>query len=184
LKSRLHGPRLRLSSKAEAGASIERERFSKPAVRRFIVEPVRDTANLKRDLADFTPDEFEQFVTALVRVKHPDRKVERLAAPDGGADVLVWKSATEIEVVYQVKHYPRDIGWDKCEESLTRATQSWRPDRIVFAFPRDLSKPLVKSFRTRLRIWSASRSTATRLATWPPTSIGTPNYSSATSSIV
>lgn len=91
---------------------------------------------------------FEQLIASLVFAEHPD--AERPSTPDGGADVLVSAQGTRRARVWQVKHYPEDIAWKKCEASLDDAVASYDPAEVVFVFPRNLSKPRRDQFEERL----------------------------------
>jgi hypothetical protein len=120
------------------------------------------TREFERDLADLTPQDFEQLVYAVVRREHPD--AVKLAAPDFGADV-VDDPASKKPRVWQVKHYPDDIHWTDCEKSLARATQKWAPGRVTFVFPQDLTGKNQQDFTVKLVTgkpvpvdsWAASR---------------------------
>jgi hypothetical protein len=78
---------------------------------------------LKRDLADLTDDDFELLVFQLVKTDEPSAK--KLAAPDGGADIIVPGLHGAGPHVRQVKHFPTDIHWLKCERSLDRAVKTY-----------------------------------------------------------
>jgi hypothetical protein len=101
-----------------------------------------------RDLADLGDERFEQLIASIVFAEHPD--AERPATPDGGADVLLPATTTRRARVWQVKHYPNDIAWKKCEKSLDDAVASYNPGGVVFVFPRNLSKPQRDRFEERL----------------------------------
>jgi hypothetical protein len=103
---------------------------------------------LRIRIAALSPDRFEQFVYELAHRENP--KVERLKAPDGGADTVLPRGDGTAERVWQAKRYPTQIGWAECEKSLSDAISNWKPDRVTFVFPRDLSKHPRKSFDTRL----------------------------------
>lgn len=103
----------------------------------------------QRDLADLGDELFEQLVASLVLREHPD--AERPDAPDGGADVLLTARDREDAVVWQVKHYPERPAWKKCEASLDTAVATYRPGRVIFVFPRDLTKAMRQQFERRLQ---------------------------------
>ncbi len=103
---------------------------------------------LRVRIAALSPDRFEQFVYELAHREDP--KVERLKAPDGGADTVLPRGDGTAERVWQAKRYPKQINWSECEKSLSDAISNWKPDRVTFVFPRDLSKRPRKSFDTRL----------------------------------
>lgn len=120
------------------------------------------TKQFERDLADLTPDQFEQLVAALVRKEHAN--AQKLKAPDFGADVLD-DPASRRPRVWQVKHYPDRISWTLCKESLDRAVAKWRPREVIFVFPRDLTGKDHQEFNDELvgkhlvpvERWTASR---------------------------
>ncbi len=91
---------------------------------------------------------FEQLVFDLV-VRTEDG-VLRMKAPDGGADILRSASDETRAKVWQAKRYGGQINWEECEKSLVRAAEAWKPDEIVFAFARDFSEPVAKSFQEKL----------------------------------
>lgn len=66
---------------------------------------------------------------------------------------------------WEAKRYTSQINWGQCRESVRRALAFWRPPRITFCFPRDLSAAEQESFRSdlaghfpevRLDFWSGS----------------------------
>ncbi len=104
---------------------------------------------LKRDLADLTDEDFELLVFQLVEADEPSAK--KLANPDGGADVVVPGVDGARPHVHQVKRYPQNIWWNKCEKSLDQAVKTHTPAQVTFVFPRDLSAALSTKFDSRLR---------------------------------
>lgn len=103
---------------------------------------------LRRDIALMTPDQFEQLVFELAHREDPE--VRRLVHPDGGADTLRPVTEERAAEVWQAKRYSGAINWKECEDSLDSAIDGWKPSRVTFAFPRDLSGQLERSFETRL----------------------------------
>lgn len=101
-----------------------------------------------RDLEDLGPRRFEELVAAVVLAGHPG--AEQLGGKDGGADVLLERRGATDPKVWQVKHYPRDIHWAHCEESLDSAVAKHGAGEIVFVFPRDMSYTVKKTFKRRL----------------------------------
>lgn len=101
-----------------------------------------------RDLEDLGWRRFEDLVFALVLEESPG--AEKLASPDGGADVLFEGRAGEAKV-WQVKHFPRRIHWEQCIESLDAAVDQHGATEVVFVFPRDMGKTVRKSFKEKLR---------------------------------
>ncbi len=104
---------------------------------------------LKRDLADLTDEDFELLVFQLVQADEPS--ATKLANPDGGADIIAPGVDGAGPHVRQVKRYPDNIWWNKCEKSLDQAVKTHKPARVTFVFPRDLSAALLKKFDSRLR---------------------------------
>jgi hypothetical protein len=105
-------------------------------------------ALLRREIAVMTPDRFEDLVLALAQREL--KEVRRLQHPDGGADVLRPATGGRQAEVWQAKRYPDDINWGECENSLKSAITRWKPSKVTFVFPRDLSQQLEGSFETRL----------------------------------
>lgn len=101
-----------------------------------------------RDLEDLGARRFEELVAAIVLAEHPG--AEQLGGKDGGADVLLGRRGGASPKVWQVKHYPRDIHWVHCEESLDSAVAKHGAGDIVFVFPRDMSYTVRKTFKRRL----------------------------------
>src|SRR5919201_751709 len=74
---------------------------------------------LRRQMKAMPWRRFEQLVFALANREDP--KVRRLTHPDGGADTLRPAEGARRAEVWQAKHYPDDIDWRACEESLDRS---------------------------------------------------------------
>lgn len=91
---------------------------------------------------------FEQLVYELAHRKNPD--VKRLAAPDGGADTLKPPTNEAQAVVWQAKHYPSQINWKECEQSLHSSIERWTPSDVIFVFPRDFSQQVEASYQNKL----------------------------------
>ncbi|MFN8133344.1 MAG: hypothetical protein U0R70_17510 [Solirubrobacteraceae bacterium] len=105
-------------------------------------------AILRRQLKVLPPEQFEVLVFELAAREDPT--VRRLTAPDGGADTLQPATPERRAKVWQAKRYPDQINWDECVRSLDRAVEVWKPEAIVFAFTRDFSMQVVKSFQEKL----------------------------------
>lgn len=101
-----------------------------------------------RDLKDLSWQRFEDLVAALIFREHPT--AEKLANPDGGADVLLEREG-EGTKAWQAKHHPGDIHWKNCVESLDKMIENYSPTEVIFAFPRNLSGPLKESFKLHLK---------------------------------
>jgi hypothetical protein len=97
-----------------------------------------------------TKDEWEE-LTFLLAHREND-KVVRLRAPDGGLDTLLPSTDRpgKADRGWQAKHFPKEIRWDQCEESLDRAVQVWEPKHITFTFPHDLTSREHKNFQKHL----------------------------------
>lgn len=102
---------------------------------------------LELQLEAMSWQEFEHLIFAMVLTKYDN--AEEMATPDGGVDTLVPATAEHGKRIYQAKHYPDDINWSACEESLRRAV-AVHPDVecVTFVFPRNLSEPLRARFET------------------------------------
>jgi Restriction endonuclease len=103
---------------------------------------------LRREIAVMPPEQFEQLVFELAH--REDQAVRRLVHPDGGADTLRPVSNERAAEVWQAKRYSDAINWKECEDSLDSAIGRWKPSKVTFVFPRDLSQQLERSFETRL----------------------------------
>jgi restriction endonuclease len=104
-------------------------------------------AALKTDLARLSDDDFELLVYRLIRTEHP--QAQQLDAPDGGADILIPLDGSPSGWVVQVKQYPNKIHWVECETSLQRAVERFAPKRTTFVFARNLTAPMLKTFRKK-----------------------------------
>jgi hypothetical protein len=102
---------------------------------------------LELRIAGLEWQEFERLIFDLVVADEP--RAVKPKPPDSGADVLVPATADGRAVVYQVKHYPNRINWDQCEGSM-KAALSFKPERVVFVFPKDLQATEHKTFERRL----------------------------------
>lgn len=93
-----------------------------------------------------SPDEFERLVFELVDAESGSgHQVQRLRAPDGGADVLLLDKPRPL--AYQAKHYRRRIDWRSCESSLEAAVAAHAIRGMCFVFPRDLTRPQAQELR-------------------------------------
>lgn len=101
-----------------------------------------------RDLKELHWERFEDLVAALILQEHPT--AEKLAVPDGGADVLLERKG-EGAKAWQAKHHPGDIHWKGCVKSLNDMVKSYSPTEVVFVFPRNMSGPVKESFKLRLQ---------------------------------
>lgn len=96
---------------------------------------------------DLTDDDFDRLTYLVAHLKDP--QVIKLRAPDGGLDTVRTREDKPDEASWglQAKLYPAQISWSKCKASLDRAVTQWgRPDRVTFAFPRDLTENQHKLF--------------------------------------
>lgn len=119
---------------------------------------------LQRQIAVMTPDQFERLVFELAHQE--DAEVRRLVHPDGGADTLRPVAEDSAAEVWQAKRYPDDINWKECENSLDSAIDRWKPSKVTFAFPRDLSQQLEQSFETRLVTREKAQQAGVQVGLW------------------
>ena len=102
------------------------------------------------DLLGMPDDQFELLCFRLIRLEHP--AVEKPSeSSDGGADALLPKTDGGYERVWQAKHYPDAIRWDKCKKSLADARINYSPERYTYCFPRNLTKTEQKTFDRHFR---------------------------------
>ena len=121
-------------------------------------------ALLRRQMEVMPPDRFEQLIFELAHREDP--AVRRLQHPDGGADTLRPAAGGLPAVVWQAKRYPGAINWKECEDSLDSAIERFKPAAVIFAFPRDLSQQLEKSFETRLVQRTSSPAAPVEVGLW------------------
>lgn len=113
---------------------------------------VGDPPKLPRqyDFRRMSADNFEEMCKLLARLH--DSRAEGTSNPDGGLDALVpGERADAAEVGWQAKHYPEQIAWPKCKESLQRAIETYGVPHVIFCFPRDLTVGQRKNFRKHLQ---------------------------------
>lgn len=94
------------------------------------------------------PDEdFELMNFLLVRLDF-ERTFKPANVRDGGADTVQRNhdKQSKYDRCWQSKHFPKRIGWAKCEQSLQEALNSWHPEHYTFIFPRDLTEAEEKTF--------------------------------------
>jgi hypothetical protein len=101
-------------------------------------------ALLRRQMKMMPPDRFEQLVFELVQREDPE--VVGLKHPDAGADTLRPATDRRPAIVWQAKRYPDSVNWEECQNSLDSAIDRFKPSKVIFAFPRDLSQTMEKSF--------------------------------------
>lgn len=121
-------------------------------------------AILRQQIQVMPPDRFEQLVFELARLDDPS--VRRLVHPDGGADTLRPATDGQAAEVWQAKRYPATINWQECEASLVQAIDRWQPSRVTFAFARDFSDPVQRSFDDRLVKHERAAETNTAVSAW------------------
>src|SRR4051794_2050861 len=114
-------------------------------------------------LGTLAPDRFEALVFLLAR--STDARTIPIKAHDQGLDARLPGPSGRTLRGWQAKRYTSQINWSECRDSVRRAMAFWRPPRITFCFPRDLSAAEQGSFRTeladhvpevRLDFWSGS----------------------------
>lgn len=121
----------------------------------------RPEGPLDYPLGDQPPDRFEALVFLLARATDP--RVVPVRAPDQGLDARLPNPRGGTLRGWQAKRYTSQINWGECRESVRRALAFWRPPRITFCFPRDLSAAEQESFRTAL----ADHFPEARIDFWP-----------------
>jgi hypothetical protein len=97
-----------------------------------------------------TDDEFDELVYLVAHAEEP--AVAKIRAPDGGLDTVQpdQRDPTRATWGIQAKLHREQIKWSDCKASLDRAVECWRPDRVTFAFPRDLTENQHKLFHKHL----------------------------------
>ena len=112
-------------------------------------------------LGGLEPGRFESLVFLLARATDPG--VVPVRARDHGLDARLPDARGRTLRGWQAKRYTGQINWEECRTSVRRALAFWRPPRITFCFPRDLSAAEQESFRTEL----IERFPEVRLDFWP-----------------
>jgi len=97
----------------------------------------------------------------LARATSPEAVPVR--ARDHGLDARLADTRGGTLRGWQAKRYTVAINWEECRQSVRRALAFWRPPRITFCFPRDLSGGEQERFRTEL----IERFPEVRLDFWP-----------------
>lgn len=96
---------------------------------------------------ELTYDDFDRLSYLVAHLDDP--RVLKMRAPDGGLDTVRPRDAKPDEAAWgiQAKRFTAQISWSNCKESLDRAVAQWgKPDRVTFAFPRDLTNNQHKLF--------------------------------------
>jgi hypothetical protein len=119
---------------------------------------------LRQQIPIMSPEDFEQLVFELAQ--REDQTVVRLDRPDGGADTLRPASPPTRAGVWQAKRHKDRIDWRDCEKSLAKAIETWNPEHVTFAFPRDLTTTPQKSFQSKLTNHSAALRTGAIVGYW------------------
>ncbi len=119
---------------------------------------------LRRQIAVMSPEQFEQLVFELAHRDDPE--VRRLVHPDGGADTLRPVTAERASEVWQAKRYPDSINWKECENSLDSLIERFKPSKVTFVFPRDLSQQLEGSFEERLVTRDSAQKATVQVGLW------------------
>lgn len=107
------------------------------------------------------PGRFESLVFLLARATDPG--VVPVRARDHGLDARLPNARGRTLRGWQAKRYTAAINWEECRSSVRRAVAFWRPPRITFCFPRELSGGEQSSFRTEV----ADHFPQVRLDFWP-----------------
>lgn len=112
-------------------------------------------------IGSLEPHRFESLVFLLARATSPEAVPVR--ARDHGLDARLADTRGGTLRGWQAKRYTAAINWEECRQSVRRALAFWRPPRITFCFPRDLSGGEQERFRTEL----IERFPEVRLDFWP-----------------
>lgn len=107
------------------------------------------------------PRRFESLVYLLARAV--DSLVVPVRVRDHGLDARLPDPRGRTIRGWQAKRFTGAINWQECRTSVRRALAFWRPTRITFCFPRELSGGEQESFRTEL----IERFPEVRLDFWP-----------------
>lgn len=106
-------------------------------------------SDLERRIQTLDPKAFERLVFDLVLAEHANANA--LAAPDGGADVLVPAGGGRRARIWQAKRHVPRIKFAECEKSLKTAMAIHDPEAVVFVFAKDLTASEARAFEARLR---------------------------------
>lgn len=108
--------------------------------------PIRAKGATRFDLLGMNDEDFERMNARLIRLEHPTA-FKPANVSDGGADMVEPKQdRSGYARCWQSKHYPNNIRWSKCEQSLSDARKNWKPERYTFIFPRELTVGEQKTF--------------------------------------
>lgn len=124
---------------------VRREAFA-GGYARFVEPRVRGPVEYR--LADLTADQFQNLTFLLARTVDP--AVVPVRNKDHGLDARLPDGRGQTLHGWQAKRFTGSIHWEQCRESVRRAIAFWRPPRITFAFPRDLSANDQDAFRREL----------------------------------
>jgi hypothetical protein len=116
-------------------------------------------------LKELSPKQFQDLCNRLVRVEWKDARAT--GDPDSGADSLLPKPGGKWERGWQAKHFPGNIAWGKCKDSLDRAVEAYKITRMTFCFPRDLTVNQERLFQKHL----VGRHKGVRVDYWNETEI-------------
>jgi hypothetical protein len=106
-------------------------------------------SDLERRIQTLDPKAFEALVFDLVLAECP--AANAVAAPDGGADVVVPAADGRRTRVWQAKRHVPRIMFAACEQSLSAALATHDPESVIFVFAKDLTANEMKVFEARLR---------------------------------
>lgn len=100
-------------------------------------------------LEKLTPEQFEILTFLLARAEFPE--VVHIRQNDFGLDARRPGARGKATLRgWQSKHFPKQINWANCQESVRRAIPFWRPLLITFTFPKVLSGKEQKEFESKL----------------------------------
>lgn len=103
---------------------------------------------LEYPLKDLTWEQFQNLVFLLARAD--DARTVPVRAKDHGLDARLPDQGGLTLRGWQAKRYTTGIKWGECQKSVRRAMAFWRPPRITFAYPVDLSGGQQQTFKKKL----------------------------------
>jgi hypothetical protein len=113
-------------------------------------DPIRPKGVTRYDLLGMNDEDFESMTARLIRLEFPTA-FKPANTRDGGADMALPTQDGGYERCWQSKHFPRNIAWDQCKDSLTAAEKHWSPSHYTFCFPRNLTVGEQKTFDRHFR---------------------------------
>ena len=99
-------------------------------------------------IENLTWEQFQDLAFLLARAE--DSAVVPVRAKDHGLDARLPNRSGQTVRGWQAKRYTSNVNWTACQESVTRAVAFWRPPRVTFVFPTDLSAGQQGTFKKKL----------------------------------